>query len=194
MRNKKPVNFRATITFVLPSRYKYIFGPKPFRRGKYRYIFDGDPNGSTHVNAHYSRNRKKPAPLAGKGRFLMEIVNGWKDKRRYRTTDRFFKEVELAVEWFKRQTNKEAVRIGKKGSYVRLGMGGDVGAKRNKKRHKTWHGVRKGVNWDHGKTSETVRKLGYTGASVARFLEMTTASVNRMARPEEITELDGWDR
>jgi hypothetical protein len=36
--------------------------------------------------------------------------------------------------------------------------------------------------------------LGYTGASVARFLEMTTASVNRMARPEEMTELDGWDK
>jgi hypothetical protein len=27
-------------------------------------------------------------------------------------------------------------------------------------------------------------------ASVARFLEMTTASVNRMARPEEMMELD----
>jgi hypothetical protein len=70
----------------------------------------------------------------------------------------------------------------------------DVGAKRNKKRHKTWHGVRRGVNWGHVKTSETVRKLGYTGASVARFLEMTTASVHRMATPEEMTELDGWDK
>jgi hypothetical protein len=39
-----------------------------------------------------------------------------------------------------------------------------------------------------------VRKLGYTGASVARFLGMTTSSVNRMARMEEITELDAWDR
>jgi hypothetical protein len=72
--------------------------------------------------------------------------------------------------------------------------GGDVGAKRNKKRHKTWHGVRRGVNWGHAKTSETVWKLGYTEASVARFLEMTTASVHRMARPEEITELDACDK
>jgi len=39
-----------------------------------------------------------------------------------------------------------------------------------------------------------VRKLGYTGASVARFLGMTTSSVNRMARLEEITELDAWDK
>jgi REP element-mobilizing transposase RayT len=39
-----------------------------------------------------------------------------------------------------------------------------------------------------------VRKLGYTGASVARFLGMTTSSVNRMARLEEMTELDGWDK
>jgi hypothetical protein len=39
-----------------------------------------------------------------------------------------------------------------------------------------------------------VRKLGYTGASVARFLGMTTSSVNRMARLKEITELDAWDK
>ena len=39
-----------------------------------------------------------------------------------------------------------------------------------------------------------VRKLGYTGASVARFLGMTTSSVNRMARLEEMTEVDGWDK
>ena len=39
-----------------------------------------------------------------------------------------------------------------------------------------------------------VRKLGYTGASVARFLGMTTSSVNRMARLEELTELDAWDK
>jgi hypothetical protein len=51
--------------------------------------------------------------------------------------------------------------------------GGDVGAKRNIKRHKTRHGPRKGVNRGHPKTSETVRKFGYTGASVVRFLEMT---------------------
>ena len=38
-----------------------------------------------------------------------------------------------------------------------------------------------------------VRKLGYTGASVARFLGMTTSSVNRMARLEEMTELDTWE-
>ncbi len=39
-----------------------------------------------------------------------------------------------------------------------------------------------------------VRKLGYTGASVARFLGMTTSLVNRMARLEEMTEFDAWDR
>ena len=39
-----------------------------------------------------------------------------------------------------------------------------------------------------------MRKLGYTGASVARFLGMTTSSVNRMARQEEMTELDAWDK
>ena len=39
-----------------------------------------------------------------------------------------------------------------------------------------------------------VRKLGYTGASVARFLGMTTSSVNRMVRMEETTELDAWDK
>ena len=70
-----------------------------------------------------------------------------------------------------------------------------VGAKRNKKRDMhTWHGARKGINWHYAKTSETVRKLGYTGASVARFPEMTTASVNRMARPEKMIGWDGWDK
>ena len=39
-----------------------------------------------------------------------------------------------------------------------------------------------------------VRKLEYTGASVARFLGMTTSSVNRMAILEEMTELDAWDK
>jgi len=39
-----------------------------------------------------------------------------------------------------------------------------------------------------------VRKLGYTGATVARFLGMTTSSVNRMARLEEMTGLDTWDK
>jgi REP element-mobilizing transposase RayT len=39
-----------------------------------------------------------------------------------------------------------------------------------------------------------VRKLGYTGASVARFLGMTTSSVNRMARQEEVAGLDEWDK
>ena len=39
-----------------------------------------------------------------------------------------------------------------------------------------------------------VRKLGYTGASAARFPGMTTPSVNRMARLEEMTELDAWDK
>jgi chromosomal replication initiation ATPase DnaA len=38
-----------------------------------------------------------------------------------------------------------------------------------------------------------VRKLGYTGASVARFLGMTTSSVNRMARLEQMSELDAWE-
>jgi len=42
--------------------------------------------------------------------------------------------------------------------------------------------------------SDVVGKLGYAVASVARFLEMTTASVNRMGRPEEMTELDGWNK
>jgi hypothetical protein len=48
-----------------------------------------------------------------------------------------------------------------------------------------------GVNWCHARTGETVRKLGYMGASVARFLGITTPSVNRMVRLEEMTELDG---
>ncbi len=39
-----------------------------------------------------------------------------------------------------------------------------------------------------------VRKLGYTGASVARFLGMTTSCVNRMARQEEMTGLSRWDK
>ncbi len=38
-----------------------------------------------------------------------------------------------------------------------------------------------------------VRKLGYTGASVARFLGMTTSSINRMARLEEMPELEEWN-
>jgi hypothetical protein len=28
---------------------------------------------------------------------------------------------------------------------------------------------------------------------MARFLKMTTSSVNLMARPEEMTEMDAWD-
>ena len=59
---------------------------------------------------------------------------------------------------------------------------------------KTLRGVRKGVSWGYSKTRETLRKLGYMKVSMVRFLEMTTASVNRMARPEEMTELDRWDR
>jgi len=56
----------------------------------------------------------------------------------------------------------------------------------------TWG--KEGKRLGSAKTSETVRKLGYTGVSVARFQEMTTASLNQMARPEEMTELDGWDK
>ena len=50
---------------------------------------------------------------------------------------------------------------------------GDVGAKGNNNKHKSWHRVIKGVNWGHARTSETVRKMGCTGVSAARFLEMT---------------------
>ena len=39
-----------------------------------------------------------------------------------------------------------------------------------------------------------LRKLGYTGASVARFLGMTTSSVNRMGRLEEMMEVDAWGK
>lgn len=39
-----------------------------------------------------------------------------------------------------------------------------------------------------------VRKLGYMGASVARFLRMSRSSVNRMARREEMGELDTWEK
>ena len=39
-----------------------------------------------------------------------------------------------------------------------------------------------------------VQKLGYTGASVARFLGMTTSSVNRMARLEDMKDLDRWTK
>jgi len=53
----------------------------------------------------------------------------------------------------------------------------------------TW--VTKEVNWSHAKANETAWKLGYTGASVARFPGMTTSSVNRMARPEEKTQFYG---
>jgi putative transposase len=37
-----------------------------------------------------------------------------------------------------------------------------------------------------------VRKLGYSGASVARFLGVTTSAVNRMARQEAVSELSKW--
>ncbi len=37
--------------------------------------------------------------------------------------------------------------------------------------------------------SDVVGKLGYVVVSVSRFLGMTTSSVNRITRPEEITEL-----
>ncbi len=77
---------------------------------------------------------------------------------------------------------------------MQIGYRGDIGAKGNKKRHKTLHGVRKGINWGHAKTSGKVRKLGYTGVSVVQFLEVMTASVNRIARPEEMADLDGWDK
>jgi len=39
-----------------------------------------------------------------------------------------------------------------------------------------------------------VRKLEYSGVSVAWFLGMTTSSVNRMARLEEMMELDLRDK
>jgi hypothetical protein len=56
----------------------------------------------------------------------------------------------------------------------------------------TW--VTKEVNWRHAKANETAWKLEYTGASVARLSEVKTASVNRMAGPEGMTELDAWDK
>jgi hypothetical protein len=37
-------------------------------------------------------------------------------------------------------------------------------------------------------------EVGIHGASAARFLEMTTSSMNRMARLKEMTELDAWDK
>jgi len=37
-------------------------------------------------------------------------------------------------------------------------------------------------------------EVGIHGASAARFLGMTTSSVNRMARLKEMTELDAWDK
>jgi len=39
-----------------------------------------------------------------------------------------------------------------------------------------------------------VRKMGYTGASVARLLGMTTSSVNRMAKLEKVTGIAGWEK
>ena len=36
--------------------------------------------------------------------------------------------------------------------------------------------------------------VGIHGESASRFLGMTTSSVNRMARLEEITELDAWEK
>jgi hypothetical protein len=39
-----------------------------------------------------------------------------------------------------------------------------------------------------------IKKFGCTGVPVARFLGMATASMNRMARPEELAELNGWDK
>jgi len=36
------------------------------------------------------------------------------------------------------------------------------------------------------RTDEKLRKLGYKGVSAARFLRMTTSSVNRMLRQEEM--------
>ena len=70
---------------------------------------------------------------------------------------------------------------------------GHVGAKENTKRHElTW--VTKEANWSHARASETAWKLGDTEASVARFLGVMTSSVNRMARQEEMTEVDTWDK
>ena len=66
---------------------------------------------------------------------------------------------------------------------------GDVGAKGNSKRHRTWHGVSKEVNWGYAKANETARKLGYTGASVVWFLGVTTSLVNRYAASGDLLEL-----
>jgi predicted type IV restriction endonuclease len=46
----------------------------------------------------------------------------------------------------------------------------------------------------HLKASEMVRKLGDTEALVARFLGMMTSSVNRMAKPEDMTQLYGQEK
>ncbi len=120
MRSKKPIKFRAV--FVLPSWCKAIYGPKPFRIGKHRYEYDKDPKGSADTYPNYLWKGKRLSSLGGKGHFLAEMVTAPKDRRKYRTTDRFFKvrDVELAVEWFKKEIEKEAVRIVKKGSYVRV--------------------------------------------------------------------------
>ncbi|MFH1626094.1 MAG: hypothetical protein ABID54_13205 [Pseudomonadota bacterium] len=37
-----------------------------------------------------------------------------------------------------------------------------------------------------------VKKMGYSGAEVARFLGVTTSAVNRLASCEELPEIEGY--
>lgn len=87
-------------------------------------MFDGDQSAAEkEQDCEVSEKaEREPAPLQGKGHFLVGILNGLEDKGEYSTIDRLFKEqdVELAVQWFKKQIKREAVRIDGKGHHVRL--------------------------------------------------------------------------
>lgn len=46
MQEMQPLRLRPSFIFVLPIRYKRMLGPKPFRIGRHRFEYDGEPNAS----------------------------------------------------------------------------------------------------------------------------------------------------
>lgn len=105
MYRRRPREFKARFTFILPEEYRRLFDAKKPKLGNIKIEFNGNGSGAAKdVDCQVPQKpERKPAALQGKDRFL------WGKE-----------DVELAVKWFKRLIRKEAVRIDGKEYYARL--------------------------------------------------------------------------
>jgi hypothetical protein len=85
--------------------HRHLFRAKRPKLGKCRVKFDRNGNGAAREFDYEAPEKpgRKPAPLQGKDRFL------WDEE-----------DVKLAIEWFKKWIEKDAVTVDGKGHLVRL--------------------------------------------------------------------------